>query len=232
MKPLKIEEMVAKKLALWHTTTFRPIITHDELEPIMASAGFVPLPVAAAPPSSPQGAQQTPLAWREYASRSEAACRGRERGRRRGRGRRSLVAPPRPRLPYPRIDGLHLMAYKAFLLALEFYLDPTFVPDLFHVRTMSLTRVHDRVFEKAYRPMKDCEMDEEGIVVYREGTLDCQTRMVCSQYSSDDVDDTRSCTDNSIERKRDCTDDVDNAADLSCLVPLKDLFPSRDKSTS
>lgn len=130
MKPLKIEEMVAKKLALWHTTTFRPIITHDELEPIMASAGFVPLPVAAAPPSSPQGAQQTPLAWREYASRSEAACRGRERGR----GRRSLVAPPRPRLPYPRIDGLHLMAYKAFLLALEFYLGPTFVPDLFHVR--------------------------------------------------------------------------------------------------
>lgn len=97
---------------------------------------------------------------------------------------------------------------------------------------MSLTRVHDRAFERAYRPMKDCEMDEEGIVVYREGTLDCQTRMVCSQYSSDDIDDTRSCTDNSMERKRDCADDVDNAADLSCLVPLKDLFPSRDKSTS
>ncbi|URE10389.1 hypothetical protein MUK42_03766 [Musa troglodytarum] len=224
MKPLKIEEMVAKKLALWHTTTFRPIITHDELEPIMASAGFVPLPVAAAPPSSPEGAQQTPLAWREYASRSEAACRG--------RGRRSQMAPPRPRLPYPRIDGLHLMAYKAFLLALEFYLGPTFVPNLFHVRTMSLTRVHDRVFERAYRPMKDFGMDEEGIVVYREGTLDCTTKMVCSQYSSDDIDDTHSCPGNSMEKKRDCADDVDNAADLSCLVPLKDLFPSRDKSTS
>lgn len=136
-KPVKLEEMVAKKLALWHTRTFRPIITHDELEPLMAAVGFVPLPLPLplGPPQLPEGQQQpSAVAWREYASRSEAAaCGGRGRGRRRSAGAGSGVG-PRPRLPYPRIDGLHLTTYKAFFLALEFYLGPTLVPNLFHVR--------------------------------------------------------------------------------------------------
>ncbi|KAM1684040.1 hypothetical protein ACFXTN_032148 [Malus domestica] len=33
-----------RKLALWYTRTFKPIMTHDELEPIMATLGFVGLP--------------------------------------------------------------------------------------------------------------------------------------------------------------------------------------------
>ena len=106
-------EDVAKKLTLWHTATFRPILTHDELEPIMASVGFVPLAAPVTPP--PAGH----VAWREYAFRSE------------NRGGEFL---PRPRLPFPRVDGLHLLAYQAFFDALEFYLGAHQVPDLFHVR--------------------------------------------------------------------------------------------------
>ncbi|RVX12107.1 hypothetical protein CK203_010557 [Vitis vinifera] len=43
-----------RKLALWFTRTFKPIITHDELVPIMDTLGFVALPHAGSP------------AWKEY----------------------------------------------------------------------------------------------------------------------------------------------------------------------
>lgn len=109
---------VAKKLALWHTPTFRPIITHDDLEPIMASVGFVSL-------SNEEPAAS--MQWKEYvfgptppASISPATFSG--------------YPKPRLRLPCPRIDGLHLLAYKAFLCALEQYISPTEVHNLFHVR--------------------------------------------------------------------------------------------------
>lgn len=52
-KPVKLEETVAKKLALWHTRSFRPIMTHNELEPLMAAFGFVALPLAPPPPPPP-----------------------------------------------------------------------------------------------------------------------------------------------------------------------------------
>ncbi|KAG6485650.1 hypothetical protein ZIOFF_054213 [Zingiber officinale] len=222
-KPVKLEEMVAKKLALWHTRTFRPIMTHDELEPLMAAAGFVPLPICPPPLPEEQLQQPSAVTWREYASRLEAAARGgRGKGRRRGAG---TGVGPRPRLPYPRIDGLHLTTYKAFFLALEFYLGPTLVPNLFHVRTMSLTRTQDRVFEKCYRPMKDCDMEDEGILVFRDGTIDHITRITISQYGGDEIDDDKhgggsasaiSCADNSVK----------TAVNLFNLVPLKDLFPT------
>ncbi|KAG6469514.1 uncharacterized protein LOC122034492 [Zingiber officinale] len=231
-KPVKVEELIAKKLALWHTRTFRPIMTHEELEPLLAAAGFVPLPL---PPPPPDGQKQPPaVVWREYASRLEAAAEGGGRGKR----RRHAAVVPRPRLPHPRIDGLHLMTYKAFFLALEFYLGPTLVPNLFHVRTMSLTRAHDRVFERSYRPMRDCEMDDEGILVYRDGTLDQVTRIVCSQHGGDEIDDDddsnrgtdasriSSSADNSTKKTK-CDDGLKNAVNASsCLVPLKDLFPT------
>lgn len=49
---LTVQE-AAKKLSLWHTATFRPITTHDDLEPILAAAGFVALPLPP-PPEPPQ----------------------------------------------------------------------------------------------------------------------------------------------------------------------------------
>ncbi|XP_074579401.1 uncharacterized protein LOC141835901 [Curcuma longa] len=239
-KPVKLEETVAKKLALWHTRTFRPIMTHNELEPLMAAFGFVALPLAP-PPLLPEGQQQQSAAavvWQEYASLSEAAVRGGGGGKRR---RRASGAPPRPRLPYPRIDGLHLMTYKAFFLALEFYLGPARVPNLFHVRTMSLSRRLDRVFGKCYRPMKDCEMEDEGILVFRDGTLDHITRITISQYGGDEIDDNDnngggggrritsviSCADNSM-KKPNLDDSIKNAY----LVPLKDLFPTDNMVSS
>jgi hypothetical protein len=112
---MPIEE-VAKKLTLWHTATFRPILTHDELEPILAAAGFVPLP----PPASGERDRRPP--WRGGSTPSSAAPRW---------------LAPRPRLPYPRVDGLHLKTYEAFLGAVEACLGALRVAGLFHVRSVA-----------------------------------------------------------------------------------------------
>ncbi|RVW48354.1 hypothetical protein CK203_069559 [Vitis vinifera] len=46
-----------------------------------------------------------------------------------------LPLPPRPRLPYPRIDGLHICTYRAFIDAVNFYLEMSNTSDLFHIRS-------------------------------------------------------------------------------------------------
>jgi hypothetical protein len=131
---MSIEE-VAKKLSLWHTATFRPILTHDELEPILALAGFVPAP--APTDAQQQEAECVPaataagggVAWREYVylgCNADAVAAARRR-------RRAAPA-PRPRLPYPRVDGLHFKTYEAFLGAVEACLGADRLSNLFHVR--------------------------------------------------------------------------------------------------
>ena len=121
---LTVQE-AAKKLSLWHTDTFRPIMTHDDLEPILADAGFVALPL----PPEPQDQQQ--VRWREYAFLGCGA----------GGGSNAVVGwlGPRPRLPYPRVDALHIRTYQAFLGAVEVYLGAARVPNLFHVRFVPLS---------------------------------------------------------------------------------------------
>lgn len=120
-------EEIARKLSLWHTATFRPILTHDDLEPILAIAGFSPVPSPAVasqpPPTKGGGATSSSVTWREY-----EYCNGV------GKGKAKLGWRPRPRLPLGRLDGLHLFTYEAFLISLEFYLGPHLVPNLFHVR--------------------------------------------------------------------------------------------------
>nr|ACN26181.1 unknown [Zea mays] len=121
---VSIEE-VAKKLSLWHTATFRPILTHAELEPILCAAGFVALPSA---PATHQKQDERPgVAWREYAFLGGGNASPAAAAPRRWLG-------PRPRLPYPRVDGLHLKTYQAFLGAVEAYLGAHRVSNLFHVR--------------------------------------------------------------------------------------------------
>lgn len=163
---MKIQE-VAKKLALWHTPTFKPIMSHDDLEPILFSVGFISLPTYASLPSttlkqtsSPPSIPSADVQWKEYAfpSSSVAAVV-------------SGILPPRPRLPFPMIYGLHLIAYRAFLSALECYIDTTDVYNLFHVRAMPITPLPDEDFEKTYRPMKDSEINDMGLFVYRGGTI-------------------------------------------------------------
>ncbi|XP_057500734.1 uncharacterized protein LOC130784764 [Actinidia eriantha] len=131
-----------RKLGLWYTRNFKPIMTHDELEPIMATRGFVALPSSSA------------SAWKEY-----VYCAGA------GGWPPTEAPPPRPRLPHPRIDGTHIYTYTAFLDALDFYLNMNNISDLFHIRGMPLHRVHDR--SKKWR-----RMEEDSIFVYRDGTLD------------------------------------------------------------
>ncbi|KAJ3677664.1 hypothetical protein LUZ60_003388 [Juncus effusus] len=231
---LSMEE-VAKKLSLWHTSTFRPILTHDDLEPILASAGFSPLPVETSPGPSQATATKggASAAWREY----EYCKRGGKGGVGYG-GRDEMVIGggwrPRPRLPCGRLDGLHLMAYKAFFISLEFYLGPHLVPNLFHVRAMPLSRTHD-MLEKTYRPMRDCGIEEEGIFVYREGSLDRITKVICSfsnnyysiasdsSYSNLSSGETESCV-NKTNSWREIS--KNGASECISLVPLKDLFPS------
>ncbi|GJN15762.1 hypothetical protein PR202_gb02701 [Eleusine coracana subsp. coracana] len=160
---VSIEE-VAKKLSLWSSATFRPILTHDDLEPILAAAGFVPLP----PPA--QRDRPPAVTWREYAFLGGNAA---------GPG----WLGPRPRLPYPRLDGLHLKTYEAFLGAVEACLGAHRVANLFHVRLMPVTNP-DRVFDKVFRPMRNFTPEEDGLIVYREGTLDERTMETCSHHTS------------------------------------------------
>uniref|UniRef100_A0ACD5ZSY8 Uncharacterized protein n=1 Tax=Avena sativa TaxID=4498 RepID=A0ACD5ZSY8_AVESA len=182
---LTVQE-AAKKLSLWHTPTFRPIMTHDDLDPILADAGFValPLPPEPAPPPPPppqdqnqQQQQQAQVRWREYAFLGCGAAGAA------GGGRNAVVGwtGPRPRLPYPRVDALHIRTYQAFLGAVEVYLGAARVPDLFHVRCMPVTTKQDRVFDKVFRAMRN---DQDGIIVYRDGTLDDATfAAICSEHT-------------------------------------------------
>ncbi|KAI3409137.1 uncharacterized protein J3R85_019674 [Psidium guajava] len=141
-----------RKLALWHTRTFKPIMTHDELEPLMATLGFVGLP----PSASAGGA----MAWKEYAYSPSR--------RRSGGGGGPAAARPRPRLPYPRIDGLHSYTYQAFVDGVSSYLEMCDISVLFHIRGMPLHRLD---LYKKWRRMQE----DESVFVYREGTLDQAT---------------------------------------------------------
>lgn len=109
-----------RKLAMWYTRTFKPIMTHDELEPIMATLGFVGLP------PTTTAAHGGP--WKEYVF-SAGQWRANSSS-----GSSVAEAQPRPRLPYPRIDGLHIYTYRAFIDAVNFYLEMCDFSDLFHIR--------------------------------------------------------------------------------------------------
>ena len=115
-----------RKLALWYTKTFKPIMTHDELEPIMATMGFV---------GRPPLQESSAVAWKEYVytaspfRRSKSSsCLGSTAGE------PPTTEPPRPKLPYPRIDGLHIYTYRAFLDAVNFYVEMCDISELFHIR--------------------------------------------------------------------------------------------------
>lgn len=138
----------AKKLSLWDSATFRPILTHVELEPILAAAGFVALPTPP-PPTTTQGggAAGAGSRWRGGVRVRRVAAAG----RRRRSGNAAVAAGggwlgPRPRLPCPRVDALHLRTYQAFLGAVEFYLGALRVASLFHVRSIpSSSPRHGRI---------------------------------------------------------------------------------------
>ncbi|KAJ0965022.1 hypothetical protein J5N97_026160 [Dioscorea zingiberensis] len=211
-------EDLARKLSLWDTRRFRPIMTHDDLEPIMETAGFVPV----LDPTTPTNGK---VVWREYVYRGRVTARA--------AGRRPAAPEgmtPRLRLPFPRLDGLHLFAYKAFFVAFGFYVGADRVADYFHVRAMSLSRANDRVFDRDYRPMRDSEMDDEGIILYRESTRD---QIIESLFSYDinnlsDTEDENGNNTNIVGNKNnDNISSNKNATNSISIVPLKDLFPQK-----
>lgn len=119
-------EKFVRKLALWDTKTFKPILTHDELEPIMATLGFAALPAQSAGGTH----------WKEYEFSAPGCCPADEAA--------AAVPPPRPRLPFPRIDGLHLCTYRTFFDAVAHFLSmkDISVADHFHVRYPYSTLFH------------------------------------------------------------------------------------------
>ncbi|XP_024995299.1 uncharacterized protein LOC112528501 [Cynara cardunculus var. scolymus] len=149
-----------RKLAIWYTPNFKPITTHDELDHILSTLGFIPLP----PISTTITATAT--AWKEYCFTAAGAFLS-----------KSPSPPPRPRLPYPRIDGLHVNTYRAFLDAINFYLHMNNISDLFHIRGMPLQHGHDR-------SQKWCRMVGDDLVyVYREGTMELPAAYSCCQVN-------------------------------------------------
>ena len=47
---------------------------------------------------------------------------------------------------------------------------------------MPVTNPHDRAFDKVFRPMRNFSPEEDGLIVYREGTLDDLTFEMCSRH--------------------------------------------------
>ncbi|XP_022762433.1 uncharacterized protein LOC111308375 [Durio zibethinus] len=200
-----------RKLALWYTKTFKPLMTHDELEPIMATMGFVGLP-------PDQGS--SPLLWKEYVYAASlpvvswrsksSSCLGSTAGE------LPTTDPPRPKLPYPRIDGLHIYTYRAFLDALNFYLEKCDISELFHIRGMPLHRSHDR--SRKWR----CMEEDDSVFVYREGTLEQTTYNLYhfNKPNSSSSSSNGSCNGYSSIVIR----DKGNNTPVSCFVPLKDII--------
>ncbi|CAN6688323.1 unnamed protein product [Malus baccata var. baccata] len=194
-----------RKLALWYTRTFKPIMTHDELEPIMATLGFVGLP-----PSSSSSA-----ATKEYVFSAAG-------------GWRSKWAPPtevplpRPRLPYPRIDGLHIYTYRAFIDAVNCSLEMGDISDLFHVRGMplhDLHRISDR--NRKWRKMEE----DDSVFVYREGTLDQATFNLYHSTNKNISNSTASNSGSSVTSNNSIViREKGNNTPVSCIVPLKDII--------
>ncbi|XP_022726742.1 uncharacterized protein LOC111282774 [Durio zibethinus] len=196
-----------RKLALWYTKTFVPLMTHDELEPIMDTMGFVGLP--------PDQGNST-VAWKEYVYRASppvswrsksSSCLGSIAGE------PPTTEPPRPKLPYPRIDGLHIYTYRAFLDAVNFYVKMYDMSDLFHVRGMPLHLSHDR--SRKWRRMEE----DDSVFVYREGTLE-QTTYNLYHFNKTNSSSDGSCNGYSSTVIR----DKGNNPPVSCSVPLKDII--------
>jgi len=51
-------------------------------------------------------------------------------------------------------------------------------------RLMPVTNPHDRAFYKVFRPMRNFSPEEDGLIVYREGTLDDLTFEMCSRHGA------------------------------------------------
>ncbi|XP_031488738.1 uncharacterized protein LOC116256496 [Nymphaea colorata] len=202
-----------RKLALWHTKTFRPIMTHEELEPIMATLGFVAHAPSTPPSATAAGAASTAgrLEWTEYSFR----------GKKRQPGTVANFSPavrPRVRLPSLRLDGLHVFTYRAFCEAVAFHLGAVDIADIFHVRGMPLHPVNDRPLEQFRRVN-----EEEGQYYYREGTLEQESVWNASAGISASTSFVLASTSNAIVTNT-MTGSANNAAAIGCLVALKDII--------
>ncbi|KAK8941341.1 hypothetical protein KSP39_PZI010773 [Platanthera zijinensis] len=217
---------VAKKLVLWHTPTFRPLLSHAQLEPFLFSVGFISFPAYDPPPPStlsPEAPSTTPavVQWKEYAFPLPSSHAFPALSSSSSHAIVDCGIPlPRPRLPFPMIYGLHLVAYKAFLSALECYIGPSAVYNLFHVRALPVIPFHDERFEDVYTPMKDYNINGGEIFFYRGGAVfDCMTEQIEAMKLKEEIE--KMSGDRRIKGSR-C-----RCADEIVMVSLDSLLPGR-----
>lgn len=141
----------SKKLTIWNSKAFTPLTAHTDLEPLMDKLGFSSNYIdctgsklrravtrvvvckeywreAKHPPMPPpaflgRNMRLRGNIWMEYIFCGEGVYQGR------------MESPPRPKLPYPKFDGLHVSLYTDFLDAVNFYLKKRdHISNLFHIR--------------------------------------------------------------------------------------------------
>ncbi|KAJ4753087.1 Tubulin--tyrosine ligase [Rhynchospora pubera] len=242
-----------RKLTLWHSGTFSPIYTHDELEPIMASIGFFPYlqdgtstdslmkklgsQAGARPATRENGGVNTALRQNSQKDESEttSACAEPVKWREYVFGRMKLIpgsgsnpeSTIRPKLPYPRVDGLHLMSYLVFFAALECYINPYVVADLFHVRPIEV-KGSDIEYNMLLKKMSNFTNDPEveGVKTFwcRGDNLDDPTFKEMYEQLKASVDDlsqneTAKKFVRKDERRKIEEDERDDSSDFVCLIP-------------
>lgn len=133
----EIEKDILKqrsKLVLWQTRYCKPILTHDELLPIMENLGFID---NRREKITAFDGREIP--WTEFRYHSASANSRAEPLRSKSRLIRidnndNDKPPPNPRLPRYFIDGLHLYTYIAFLDAINSYFGSLHGIGTFHIQ--------------------------------------------------------------------------------------------------
>ncbi|KAF3325551.1 hypothetical protein FCM35_KLT08631 [Carex littledalei] len=238
--PEETKKNLRHKLCLWHTPTLTPIFTHDKLEPIMASIHFSPIIPGPASTDSltgttsagrenegvngEQGENLTStesVQWRKYRFVAMHLTKD--------WGLEYCEKRSWPRLPYPRVDGLHLMSYLEFLGALECFIDPLVVANVFHIRATPIDS-RDEIYKSVFREIKNliCDLEMVGIIpnfyFYREDTLDNASEETYGQLkaSVDNVDISKYARKDGTRKIEE--DERDDTSDFVCLIDEGDAF--------
>ncbi|KAF3325550.1 hypothetical protein FCM35_KLT08630 [Carex littledalei] len=175
LTPEETKKMLCRKLCLWHTPTSAPIFTHNQLEPIMTSIHFSP--IIRAPTSTDSLTGTASVQWREYRFIGKHPKKDWNLESKKSSW---------PRLPYPRVDGLHLTSYLAFLGALECFIDPILVANMFHISPTPIDS-RDEIHKTVFREIKNLEFQKFAIGHREE--LEHMANLVLYFYREDTLDD-------------------------------------------
>ncbi|KAF3325549.1 hypothetical protein FCM35_KLT08629 [Carex littledalei] len=127
-----------------------------------------------------------------------------------------------PRLPYPRVDGLHLKSYLEFLGDVECFIDPLLVANMFHIRAMpidSRDEIHKTMFKEIKNFVLHPEIDGDirYFYFYRVGTLGDASDETYGQLKASVGNDISKYVRKDGTRKIE-EDERDDSSDFVCLI--------------